>query len=257
MSYHLLELDEPTPVLELRRKSDSPFVIAVDHASRRIPRKLGSLGLPPTELSRHIAWDIGALEVAKRLSAALGATLVAQNYSRLVIDCNRSLDAPSSIPEIGELTPIPGNMHLSGLEITARRAEIFQPYHDHLSDLLDERMRAGQSTILVVQHSMTDVFLGVQREMHTAVLYDKDRRLAGALLDALRIEPHLIVGDNEPYSGQSGTGFTLPNHAVPRGLPHAEIEIRQDLILDEVGQAEWAQRLTDAFKNVRETLGIV
>jgi predicted N-formylglutamate amidohydrolase len=248
MTFRLIASDEPPPVLSRRRNGSSVYVIAVDHASRRIPRCLGRLGLSEVDLDRHIAWDIGALAIAEGVSDALDAPLVAQNYSRLVIDCNRSTDEPTSIPVVSEFTPIPGNVDLPDEQVAARRNEIFEPYHVHLRGLLDERARSGQRTILIVQHSMTNVFMGARREMHAAVLYDRDRRFAGCLLDALRAQPGLIVGDNEPYSGKQRIGFTSPHHGEMRGIPHVEVEVRQDLISSSVGQAEWIQRMTTALQ---------
>jgi predicted N-formylglutamate amidohydrolase len=254
MSYRLLDPDEPTPVLEIGREQRSAFVIAVDHASPCIPQRLGTLGLPDAELERHIAWDIGALEVAQRVAAELDAPLVASNYSRLVIDCNRDPRVAASIPIVAELTEIPGNKGLSAAERTARRVEIFQPYHDRLRQLLDERQRAGRPTILVAQHSMTDVFKGVRREMHAAVLYNRDRRFAGLVLDALRGEPGLRVADNEPYFVSDETDYTIPQHGEARGLPHVEIEIRQDLVRAEAGQAAWAARIARALRHAERAL---
>jgi predicted N-formylglutamate amidohydrolase len=204
--------------------------------------------LHTAELQRHIAWDIGALGVARRMAATLDASLVAQNYSRLVIDCNRDPKVATSIPLVGESIEIPGNIGVSAEEIAARRAEIFDPYHDHICSLLDERQAAGRTTILVAQHSMTDVFKGVRREMHAAVLYNRDRRFAGLVLHALRGEPGLVVGDNQPYFVSDETDYTIPRHGEARGLPHVEIEIRQDLITDEAGQNEWAQRICRALQ---------
>jgi len=243
----LLAAAEPSPVLASRRDGCSAFVIAVDHASQRIPRRLGTLGLASSDLARHIAWDIGALSVAQRVSAALDAPLVAQNYSRLVIDCNRRFGDPTSIPTISESTPIPGNRDVPEEEIGARQREIFEPYHQHLAGLLEERAAAGRRTILIVQHSMTNVFLGVRREMHAAVLYNQDRRFAECLLQALRSEAGIIVGDNEPYSGKEHVGFTLPHHGENRSIPHAEVEIRQDLVEFSSGQAEWGRRMSSAL----------
>jgi predicted N-formylglutamate amidohydrolase len=244
---HLLAAHEPPPVLARRRDGRSAFVIVVDHASRRIPKCLATLGLAQSDLERHIAWDIGALAVAQSVSAALDAPLVAQNYSRLVIDCNRRPDEPTSIPTISESTPIPGNLDLPAEQLSARRHEIFEPYHQHLSALLEERVAAGRRTILIVQHSMTNVFKGVRREMHAAVLYNRDRRFADCLLEALRSEGGLVVGDNEPYSGKQEIGYTLPHHGERRGIPHVEVEIRQDLIQLPSGQAEWSRRMTVAL----------
>jgi predicted N-formylglutamate amidohydrolase len=252
-SIKLLGADEPPPFIELNRHGRSNFVILVDHASRRIPRALGDLGLPPAELQRHIAWDIGALGVARRVAGALDAPLVAQNYSRLVIDCNRDPKVATSIPTIGEMTEIPGNVALSDGEIAARRSEVFEPYHDHVRALLDERLAAGRPTILVAQHSMTNIFKGVRREMHAAVLYNRDRRFAGAVLDLLRREADLQIGDNEPYFVSDETDYTIPRHGEARGLPHVEIEIRQDLIGDDTGQAEWAERICRALQGAEQT----
>ncbi len=244
----LLAADEPSPVIEERSAGLSCFVLVVDHAGARLPRRLGTLGLPPSELARHIAWDIGALEVARGIAAALDATLLAQNYSRLVIDCNRDPDVESSIPVRSELTEIPGNVGLTGDEIAARRREIFEPYHARLSALLDARRDAGRRTILVAQHSMTDVYLGVHRSMHAAVLYNRDRRFAGRVLEALRRDPTLTIADNEPYFVSDATDYTIPRHAEGRGLPHVEIEIRQDLLAEEAGRQAWVKRLIEALQ---------
>jgi predicted N-formylglutamate amidohydrolase len=250
--YRLLAADEPPPFIEVGRQGRSNFVIVVDHASPRIPRRLNDLGLPASELRRHIAWDIGALGVARQVAAALDAPLVAQNYSRLVIDCNRDPTAATSIPRLSESTEIPGNIDLSDAELTARRTEIFDPYHNHVRALLDERKAAGQPTILVAQHSMTDIYKGVRRDMHAAVLYNRDRRFAGMVLDRLRREAGLTIGDNEPYFVSDETDYTIPRHGEARALPHVEIEIRHELVSDEAGQAEWARRITGALRDAEQ-----
>jgi predicted N-formylglutamate amidohydrolase len=252
----LLAADEPPAFLQILLPEESNFLIVVDHAGSRIPRALGNLGLPLTELQRHIAWDIGALGVARRAAAALGAPLVAQNYSRLVIDCNRDPKVPSSIPLISEVSEIPGNRDLRSGDIAARRAEVFEPYHRRIRELLDERAAAGRTTILVAQHTMTDVYHGVRRSMHAAVLYNRDRRFAGLTLDNLRRDPNLVIADNEPYFVSDETDYTVPHHAEARSLPYVEIEIRQDLVTDEAGQAEWAARIAQALKDAeREFIG--
>jgi predicted N-formylglutamate amidohydrolase len=253
-SQTLLAPDEPPPVIEIGRQGRSNFVIVVDHAGSRIPRRLQNLGLPASELQRHIAWDIGALGVARQTAAALDAVLVAQNYSRLVIDCNRDPAVPSSIPRVSESSEIPGNAALSEAEIAARRVEIFDPYHNHLRALLDERAAAGRSTILVAQHTMTNIYHGVRREMHAAVLYNRDRRFAGLVLERLRREKELRIADNEPYFVSDATDYTIPCHGEARGLPHVEIEIRQDLVSDEAGQTEWAHRITRALEDAEGAL---
>jgi predicted N-formylglutamate amidohydrolase len=243
----LLAPDERQTFSQWHLEGRSNFVIVVDHASWRIPRQLGDLGLPAPELQRHIAWDIGALAVAQRVAAALDAPLIAQNYSRLVIDCNRDPKVVSSIPTMSEHIRIPGNLGLTAAQISARRRELFDPYHECIRALLDARLAAGRPTILVAQHSMTNIFKGVRREMHAAILYNRDRRFAGLMLDVLRREQDLVVGDNEPYFVSDATDYTIPRHAEARGLPHVEIEIRQDLIGEEAGQSEWARRITRAL----------
>ena len=255
-AHRLLYTDEPSPVLEERPRGTSIFVIVVDHAGARIPRRLANLGLPEAELERHIAWDIGALGMARRMSEALDAPLVAQNYSRLVIDCNRDPRTPTSIPQMSEWVAIPGNLDLNAAEVAARRREIFDPYHERIRALLDERRAANRPTILVAQHSMTDVYKGVRREMHGAVLYNRDRRFAGLVLDMLRREPGLIFADNEPYFVSDETDYTIPVHGESRGLPHVEIEIRQDLVREEQGQARWAGRLVDALRAAAAASGM-
>jgi predicted N-formylglutamate amidohydrolase len=254
IGFRLLDADEPGSFIEERSQGTSNFVIVVDHASARIPRRLKDLGLPTAELARHIAWDIGSLAVARLVSVALDAPLVAQNYSRLVIDCNRDPGVPSSIPTVGELTEIPGNVAIGAVEIAARRSEIFDPYHQRIRILLDERQRAGRRTILVAQHSMTPVFKDVRREMHCAILYNRDRRFAGMVLDLLRREPGLIAADNEPYFVSDATDYTIPRHGEDRGLPHVEIEIRQDLVGDSGGQQKWAERLTRVLRDAEKLL---
>jgi predicted N-formylglutamate amidohydrolase len=248
----LLDADEPPPYLEIGRQGQSKFVIVVDHAGSRIPRRLGTLGLPAAELQRHIAWDIGALAVARQAAAALDAPLLAQNYSRLVIDCNRHPEVATSIPRLSEAVEIPGNMDLSAADAAMRRAEIFDPYHNRVRALLDERQAEQKSTILVAQHTMTDIYHGKRRDMHAAVLYNRDRRFAGLMLDMLRRERTLKIADNEPYFVSDETDYTIPQHGEARGLPHVEIEIRQDLVSDDAGQTEWAQRITAALRDAEQ-----
>ena len=248
-SASLLAPDEPPAVHEFQAEAHSDFLIVADHAGARIPRRLGNLGLPDSELGRHIAWDIGALSVARGMAEVLDATLLAQNYSRLVIDCNRDPEVASSIPRISELREIPGNADLDAAAVAARRTEIFEPYHRRIREVIDARLAAGRRVILVAQHTMTDVYKDVRREMHAAVLYNRDRRFAGLVLERLRREPHLVVADNEPYFVSDATDFTIPHHGEARVLPHVEIEIRQDLVSDQAGQADWAARIARALKD--------
>jgi len=239
----LLAADEPDPVCVLRADGTSDLFFTADHAGRQIPRRLDRLGVPESELMRHIAWDIGMRGVTERLSAAFDATAVIQTYSRLVIDCNRDPGVPSAMPEISEHTPIPGNVGLTDADKAARVAAIFTPYHERIAGLLDARAAAGRRTVYIAMHSFTPTFKGESRAMEIGVLYNRDARLASILLDLLRAEGDLTVGDNAPYAVSDLTDYGVPRHAEPRGLAYVEIEIRQDLIADATGEAAWAQRM--------------
>lgn len=239
----LLAADEPAAYSLVRPDGRSRFVLTCDHASRRIPRSLGTLGLSEAELSTHVAWDIGAASVAARLSALLDAPLVLQGYSRLVIDCNRPPGVPTSIPVLSEKTVILGNKDLAPAAIAARRQEIFDPYHAAIGSLLDARLREDRPTLVIAVHSFTPVYHDYVRPWHTGLMYRHDPRLAHALLRLLREDTALCVGDNEPYAITETTDYTLPFHGEKRGLAHVGIEIRQDLVGHEAGQVEWAERL--------------
>ena len=239
----LLGDGDPPPVRVLRPTGASQFLLTGDHAGRAIPRQLGDLGLPKSELNRHIAWDIGIAGVTEILAEALDATAVLQAYSRLVIDCNRHPGWASSIPQISELTAIPGNEAIRPAEREARRREIFLPYHLRIADLLDRRKAAGRRAVLVAMHSFTPVFKGEPRSIDVGILYNRDARLAYIMLELLRAEGDLAVGDNAPYAITEASDYTVPEHGERSGLPHVEIEIRQDLIGEPAGQAIWAERL--------------
>jgi predicted N-formylglutamate amidohydrolase len=251
----LLAADEPPPVLALRLDSTSPFVFVSDHAGRRLPRALGDLGLAASELERHIAYDIGILPVARRLAAAFDAPLLAQTYSRLVIDCNRAPHVAQSIPETSELTEIPGNHLLSPEQREARIEALFRPYHDRIDALLDARAARGLPSILIAMHSFTPVYMGVPRPWVAGLLYNRDPRLARRLLDLMNQEMAPYVGDGLPYAMDDLTDYTLPVHGERRGLLHVGFEIRQDLIGHARGQAEWAFWLETMLRRACARLG--
>ena len=240
---HLLSADDPPPLRVLRPNGHSDFLLTADHAGRAIPRRLGTLGVPESELARHIAWDIGIAGVTERLAETLDAAAVLQNYSRLVIDCNRQPGLDSSIPTLSELTVIPGNEGISAVEREARRQQIFVPYHERIEELLEQRSAARRRSVLIAMHSFTPVFKSLAREIELGILYNRDARLARIMLDLLRREGDLTIGDNQPYAVGDLSDYTVPVHGERRGLPHVEIEIRQDLIADTAGQAAWSARL--------------
>ena len=188
--------------------------------------RLGTLGLEDAELLSHIAWDIGAEKVARRLSQLIDAPLVLQRYSRLAYDCNRPPDMPSAMPDISEVTPIPGNRNLTPDQRLARTREIYRPFHEGLADLLDLRAAEKMTSIVVSIHSFTPVYKGKPREVELGILHDRDTRLSSKLIKSF---PNVEARLNEPYGPKDGVMHTLNLHAAPRGLQHAMIEIRNDL----------------------------
>ncbi len=246
----LLAADEPAPVTVYNADGESPFVLVADHAGNIMPRALGRLGIAEAECERHIAWDIGIAGLGRLLADALGATLIQQNYSRLVIDCNRPLDAATSIADISEHTPIPGNVGLNEAARAARAREIFWPYHQRIEAELDRRRQTGRPAALIALHSFTPVFDGATRPWHAGVLYNRDPRFAHRLIALLNAEKDLFVGDNAPYLVSDASDYTIPVHAERRGLHHLLIEIRQDLIVGKTGQRNWAARLARLLPQV-------
>jgi predicted N-formylglutamate amidohydrolase len=248
----MLTGDEPAPERILRREAASDFVLAADHAGNLIPRALGDLGVNTAERQRHIAWDIGIAAVTETLSGLLDATAVLQTYSRLVIDCNRNPNHPTSIPPISEVTPIPGNENLSDADREARRRAIFDPYHAAITGILDAR--TGRRTLLVAMHSFTPLFKGVARAVEVGVLYHHETPLSRLMLELLRAEGNLTVGANQPYAITDTSDYTVPVHGEGRGIPHVEIEIRQDLIDTAAGQQGWAERMARLLRAAGERL---
>jgi predicted N-formylglutamate amidohydrolase len=252
----ILEPGHLPPVHHINVSGRSPFLFTCDHYGRLIPPSLGDLGLPEDELVRHIAWDIGIAGVAERLAAMLDAHLIAQRYSRLVIDCNRPPGVASSIPILSEATTIPGNEGLSREMAEARRRAIFDPYHDTIDDVIGQRLQRQQPTVLLALHSFTPIYAGIARPWHIGTLYHRDKVLPPLLLKALRAEGDLVVGDNEPYAVSDATDYTIPVHGEARGLVNSGIEIRQDLLADESGQRQWAERLARILGEIEPLLGL-
>ena len=223
------------------------IVLACDHASNFVPAEYGTLGLDAGEFQRHIAWDPGALPVARHMASLLEAPLVASRISRLVIDCNRPADAPDLIPEISETTVVPGNRGLDAGERARRIALAHQPFHAAIGELLDRRSRSGLESWLVSVHSFTPVYKGVARPWEIGIIHDEDERLAGPFIDGLRAIAGLTVGVNEPYSPADRVYYTLERHARARKIPCAMIEIRNDEVKDEKTQRKWAEMLAGIF----------
>ncbi len=253
-SAQLLGSADGAPVHQVNIDGPSPFLLTCDHYGRLIPNKLGNLGLSDGELTRHIAFDVGIAGVAERLSHLLDAHLIAQRYSRLVIDCNRPPEAASSIPAISDATAIPANAALSPEQAEQRRREIFEPYHRRIAAAIDGRVAAQRATVLLSLHSFTPVYAGAARPWHIGTLYHRDVTLPRLLLQHLREEADLVVGDNQPYAVSDLTDYTIPVQGEARGLLNTGIEIRQDLIADQAGQRQWAERLARILGKVETAL---
>ena len=243
----LLAPDEPPPVAIDRPEGRAPVLLLCDHASRRVPRRLGDLGLPQTAFDRHIAWDIGALDVARELARAFDAPLIHSGYSRLVLDLNRGLENPGSIPVESDGTVVPANVGLPPEERARRVTALFDPYHGAIEAVLAGARGRGIAPTVVSVHSCTPVFKGFERPWHVGVLWNEDGRIARPLIERLAAMDGLAVGDNEPYSGRGGEGYTVKRHAEAHGLPHVTLEIRQDLIDTHHGAREWAARVAEAL----------
>jgi predicted N-formylglutamate amidohydrolase len=246
----LLGPEDPRPVGVRNPGADSPFLLISDHAGNAVPVALNDLGLPRSELDRHIGIDIGILGVSERLSDLLQAPLVFQRYSRLVVECNRRLTSPDSIALVSDGTVVPGN---AGLDAEARRqrvAEIVEPYHREIVGRLEYNEALKRQAILVSMHSFTPSLLArpAPRPWHIGLCYGADRRFTLPMLAALDKQTHLIVGRNEPYAVDMAKDYSIPVHGEGRGLPYAEIEIRQDLIASAEGQRAWAERLAGVLR---------
>jgi predicted N-formylglutamate amidohydrolase len=247
-SSRLLQEDDPPPVELINGASTSPTLVICDHASRAVPRRLGRLGLDDTAFERHIAWDIGAAEVARRLAARLDAPLVMSGYSRLVIDVNRRPDDLTSMPEESDGTVVPVNQALTDEGRRCRIAEILEPYHRAIAAQLEAIHGRGQVPMMLSIHSFTPVFKGFVRPWQAGVLWNQDGRLAMRVKAGLEARG-FVVGDNKPYSGQDRHGYTLPRHAEAVGFPHVLIELRQNMIDTLHGAEEWAGLLHSVLES--------
>ena len=236
------------PVLVINGEGQSPFVLACDHASNRIPEAYGNLGLRPAQQLMHIAWDPGAFAVSVRLSELLDAPLVASTVSRLVVDCNRHHDAPDLIPGLSERTEIPGNKGVGANERAERVDRYHAPFHEALRRLMDRRQQAGTPALLATVHSFTPIYKDVRRPWPIGLIHGRDTALTAALRDALAdADPGMNIGWNEPYSALNGVTYTLEHHGWERGIEATMIEIRHDEILETDGVERWALRLADCL----------
>ncbi len=234
------------PVEIIEGTLDGGVLLICDHASSALPAEYGSLGLAAEAFRRHIAYDIGAAGVTRKLAARLKAPAVLSTFSRLLIDPNRGADDPTLVMRLSDGALIPGNARIDAAEVDLRRERYWRPYRDCVANTLDSMLATGHTPAVVSMHSFTPVWKGHARPWHVSLLWDVDARLARPLIDTLRAGRDLIVGDNEPYDGAL-EGDTMHELGTKRGLPHVLIELRQDLIADEAGQAVWAEKLATAL----------
>ncbi|GJD92000.1 hypothetical protein BHAOGJBA_5553 [Methylobacterium hispanicum] len=231
----------PHPVEIVPGDPAGGLILACDHASNHVPPDI-ALGVAEAEFGRHIAYDIGAAGVTRGLAALLGAPAILTNFSRLIIDPNRGRSDPTLVMRLSDGAVVPGNARIDAAGKAARLARFYDPFDAAIDAAVAAAEAAGLAPAIVTIHSFTPYWRGVARPWQVGILYDRDERLSRPLIDALRADPAgLTVGDNEPYGGGL-PGDTIDRHATARGLPNALVEIRQDLIAGEAGQAEWAER---------------
>lgn len=253
----LLQPHDVPPVGHLHQAANTPILLVCEHAGSALPSQLGTLGLSPAELRSHIGWDIGALAVARKLAHTLPGELIYQQYSRLVVDCNRPLGVPDCIPEVSAGVRVPGNARLSDAYRDQRIREIWRPFSAIIEQTLAARAQRSVPTVLVCVHSFTPRLNGVDRPWHIGLLFNRDDRLATGLAHHLRVEaPEAVVGMNEPYVVADDEDRTIPRFGEARGIPHVLIEIRNDCIRTTAGQARWGQVLTRSLQRCLEELGL-
>ncbi|HXV30676.1 MAG TPA: N-formylglutamate amidohydrolase [Sinorhizobium sp.] len=239
----LLTQAEGDPVAMENAGAKGDFLFVCEHASRRLPERLGTLGLSGEALESHIAWDPGALAVAQLLAEKLDSTLIHQRFSRLAYDCNRPPESEAAMPVVSEVYDVPGNRAMSAAERQARVDEIYLPFHDAVSKLVIERKAAGRRPVLVTMHSFTPIYFGKPRAVELGILHDADSRLADRMLTAAAAETAYEVRRNEPYGPADGVTHSLIEYGVRHGLPNVMIEIRNDLVRNETGQRVMADYL--------------
>ena len=243
------------PVSVFNKDGGSPYLLVCEHASNFIPETFDGLGLDTDALRAHIAWDPGAAEVARLLATLLNAPLVESQLSRLLIDCNRPLDASDLIPEISETTVVPGNHALNSIERMARIDLSHRPFHTAIEQTISERTQRGLPSWIVTIHSFTPVYRGVARPWQIGIIHDEDDRIGKPLIAALRKDGTLNVGVNEPYSPADRVYYTLERHARPRNAPCVMIELRNNEIADSSAQSVWAEKLATLLQGVTKAIG--
>ncbi len=248
----LIGRDDPAPFVVLHEHGEAPALVVCDHASRAFPKGMQRLGLPVLQTWEHIAWDIGAGELARGISNALDAPAVLAGYSRLIVDCNRQPDDPEAFRKESDGWVIPGNQALGEFERRVRLACFFDPYHEAIAALLGGFRTRSIVPLVVSVHTFTPQMGGEQRPWHVGVLWDKDPESAARMLAGLRAIDGLVVGENQPYSGKHPANYTIDHHVEPAGLPHVCIEVRQDQLESPAGVERWVRILSRLIGEVMQ-----
>lgn len=247
----LLGPDDPPPFELVNPGGTAPRLIVCDHASHRIPHALGDLGIDPAHRFEHIAWDIGAAVMARRLSELFDAPAVLASYSRLVVDCNRYLEDPAAFVHASDGVAVPGNIEMSDAQRARRVDEVYRPYHDAIDGALKRFETAGVVPAFISVHTMTDRMRGGRRRKQDFTLcWTRDDRLALPVLERMGARGDIVVGDNEPYGLDLGEDYSVPEHAMRRGLPHLQFEVRQDRVCDDDGAHLWASLIHDTLADL-------
>ncbi|USG62851.1 N-formylglutamate amidohydrolase [Sneathiella marina] len=246
------------PVFDIQNPSSpNRLLFTVDHASQHIPPAYNSLGLnDPSVLHRHIAWDIGIEDVTRRLADKLSATAIYARFSRLLLDANRYPEDMALTPVVSDGVLIPDNKNISAQEKEHRIDTYFKPYHHSIEEQLDTKIAAHGLPLLISMHSFTPIMNDFERPWHIGVLWDRDERIAGPMLEILRKNSSLVVGNNEPYSARDPLGYTMSAHGIDRGVPNVAIEIRQDLIDTHQGAEKWACIMADTVSQLLELVPV-
>ena len=250
----MLNADELPPWRSINNQGGAPFLLCCDHASARIPRALDNLGLEPHLLDLHIAYDIGAEAMTRRMAEQLDAHAIFSSYSRLVLDMNRGVRFDDACPETSDGHLIPGNYGLTSAAKRQRIDALFAPYHGAIAQALTDLRQRWLNPGLVSMHSFTPHMNGHSRPWEVAVMWRHDERVARPLIKALKGHG-LTVGENEPYSALEPSGYSIHAHAGIFGAPNVLIEVRQDLLTEEDDIRHWANLLADTLGPIMASLG--
>jgi predicted N-formylglutamate amidohydrolase len=245
----LLQRSDPHPVEVVNHQGGSAVMLVCEHAGRAVPSALRDLGIAAAEMERHIAYDIGADSLSRKLSRALDATLVLQRYSRLVVDCNRPFGAVDCMPALSDGTTIQLNCNLTDSERTLRFEAIHRPFHAAIGRLLDRRQEEGRPTVIATIHSFTPRLANRDRMWQLGVCFNRDGAFATEFMHVFQAaNPAILAAYNEPYAVDDISDYTIPVHGERRGLPHLLLEVRNDQILGEDGGERWARLIAHALK---------